>query len=61
MPTNAELLARDSDVVVRAWENIAEPTPLAFGRGIMVTDYEGKEYIDCSSGMFCVNVGHSHP
>ncbi len=61
MPTNVELLARDSDVVIRAWENIAEPTPLAFARGVVVTDYEGKEYIDCSSGMFCVNVGHSHP
>jgi len=61
MPTNAELLARDSKVVIRGWENIAEPTPLAHGQGAVVTDYEGKDYIDCSSGMFCVNVGHSHP
>lgn len=61
MPTNAELLARDSQVVIRGWENIAEPTPLARGQGVIVTDYEGKDYIDCSSGMFCVNVGHSHP
>jgi len=61
MPTNADLLSRDSRVVIRAWENIAEPTPLASAKGVMVTDYEGKEYIDCSSGMFCVNVGHSHP
>jgi 4-aminobutyrate aminotransferase-like enzyme len=61
MPTNSELLARDSQVVIRGWENIAEPTPLASAKGVVVTDYEGKEYIDCSSGMFCVNVGHSHP
>jgi 4-aminobutyrate aminotransferase-like enzyme len=61
MPTNAELLARDSRVVIRGWENIAEPTPLASGKGVIVKDYEGKEYIDCSAGMFCVNVGHSHP
>ncbi len=61
MPTNAQLLARDAQVVIRGWENVAEPTPLASGKGVVVTDYEGKEYIDCSSGMFCVNVGHSHP
>lgn len=61
MPNNAELLARDSQVVIRGWENIAEPTPLLRGQGVIVTDYDGKDYIDCSSGMFCVNVGHSHP
>jgi 4-aminobutyrate aminotransferase-like enzyme len=61
MPNNAELLARDSQVVIRGWENVAEPTPLARGKGVVVTDYDGKDYIDCSSGMFCVNVGHSHP
>ncbi len=61
MPSNAELLARDSRVVIRGWENIAEPTPLLRGQGAVVTDYNGKDYIDCSSGMFCVNVGHSHP
>ena len=61
MPSNAELLARDAQVVIRGWENIAEPTPLLRGQGVIVTDYDGKDYIDCSSGMFCVNVGHSHP
>ena len=61
MPNNAELLSRDSQVVIRGWENIAEPTPLLRGKGAVVTDYDGKDYIDCSSGMFCVNVGHSHP
>ena len=61
MSSNAELLARDAQIVIRGWENIAEPTPLLRGQGVIVTDYDGKDYIDCSSGMFCVNVGHSHP
>jgi 4-aminobutyrate aminotransferase-like enzyme len=59
--SNAELLAKDTKYVIRAWSSIAEPTPIARGQGALLYDYDGKSYIDCSSGMFCMNIGHSHP
>src|SRR5690606_2423632 len=56
-----ELRARDARCVVRAWAGEAEPTAIARGKGALVWDPDGREYIDCSSGLFAVNVGHSHP
>jgi len=31
------------------------------GHGAVVTDLEGREYIDCFSGVSVLNVGHTHP
>jgi 4-aminobutyrate aminotransferase-like enzyme len=31
------------------------------GRGITLTDVDGKEYYDLTSGMMCMVLGHSHP
>ncbi len=56
-----ELRARDAKCIVRAWAGEAEPTAIARGKGALVWDPDGREYIDCSSGLFAVNVGHSHP
>ncbi len=36
----------------------AEPVIYVRGRGSMVQDIEGREYIDGLSGLWCVNVGH---
>ncbi len=38
--------------------NTNGPLVLTKGRGSIVTDVAGKEYIDCSAGLWCVNVGH---
>jgi 4-aminobutyrate aminotransferase/(S)-3-amino-2-methylpropionate transaminase len=59
--SSEELLQKDARYVIRAWASIAEPTPVVEGRGAILIDPEGREYIDCSSGLFAVNVGHSHP
>jgi 4-aminobutyrate aminotransferase/(S)-3-amino-2-methylpropionate transaminase len=59
--SSEELLQKDAQHVIRAWTGIAEPTPVVEGRGAILVDPEGREYIDCSSGLFAVNVGHSHP
>jgi 4-aminobutyrate aminotransferase-like enzyme len=59
--SSEELLQKDAQYVIRAWTGIAEPTPVVEGRGAILVDPEGREYIDCSSGLFAVNVGHSHP
>lgn len=36
------------------------PLVLAEGKGIYVTDVDGKRYIDGLSGTFCVNLGHGN-
>jgi len=38
-----------------------EPIVLAEGNGAVVKDIEGKEYIDCWSGISVVNAGHCNP
>ncbi|MEE8402273.1 MAG: aspartate aminotransferase family protein, partial [Candidatus Hydrothermarchaeaceae archaeon] len=38
-----------------------QPIALVEGKGAVVWDSDGKEYIDCFSGLAVLNVGHSHP
>lgn len=38
-----------------------EPVVVASARGRTVTDEDGKEYLDCFSGISVVNAGHNHP
>jgi 4-aminobutyrate aminotransferase-like enzyme len=42
---------------VEAWHDIL----FMKGKGSTLTDSEGKEYVDCFSGVAVVNVGHCHP
>ncbi len=37
------------------------PFIVSAGRGALVKDLEGKEYIDLTGGWGCLNVGYSHP
>jgi len=37
------------------------PIALKSGRGIMVRDIEGREYIDCLAGAGALALGHNHP
>lgn len=39
----------------------AEPVALAKGQGMMVTDVEGREYLDFFGGILTVSLGHCHP
>src|SRR5205085_11732689 len=38
-----------------------QPLALETGKGMYVKDVEGKEYLDFSSGILTVSVGHCHP
>lgn len=38
-----------------------QPIALVKGEGAVVWDSEGKEYIDCFSGLAVLNMGHCHP
>ncbi|MCK5569239.1 MAG: aminotransferase class III-fold pyridoxal phosphate-dependent enzyme, partial [Spirochaetes bacterium] len=31
------------------------------GKGAVLTDIEGNEYLDCFSGVSVINIGHAHP
>lgn len=65
MPEKAELTAeklmtRDKEAVAPTLDRY---TQVAFSRaeGVYLYDIEGKKYLDFSSGIAVMNVGHSHP
>lgn len=37
------------------------PVVITHGRGVRVWDVDGKEYIDCTSGIGVASLGHAHP
>ena len=38
-----------------------KPVTIVHGKGVLVYDAEGKEYIDCAGGYGTCIVGHAHP
>jgi taurine--2-oxoglutarate transaminase len=38
-----------------------DPIPMARGEGVYFWDMDGKRYLDFSSLVICVNIGHGHP
>lgn len=38
-----------------------DPINVSHGKGVYLYDYSGKRYIDFSSGLMNVNIGHAHP
>ena len=53
----------DREHVFHSWS--AQSTPFNFvvasGRGVHVWDHAGREYLDFSSQLVNVNIGHQHP
>jgi L-2,4-diaminobutyrate transaminase len=37
------------------------PQIMAAGRGVRLRDHSGREMVDCSGGLWCVNVGYGRP
>ncbi len=60
---NADAIeAADKQYVMRPWTHPAgEPVIVAKGRGCVVTDIFGKDYLDFTAGYFVNNAGHCHP
>ncbi len=56
-----ELLARDEKYVIRPWTGTGEPVPVVEGRGCVIKDAYGKEFLDFTSGYFVNQAGHCHP
>jgi taurine--2-oxoglutarate transaminase len=61
--TNASVSARDRSSVFHSWsaQGALAPLPLAGGLGSTVWDVDGREYLDFSSQLVNVNIGHQHP
>lgn len=59
-PTTQEILQNNSDYTLFSWSKQAGLSPIAVerGEGVYLYDTEGKRYIDFSSGLMNVNIGH---
>lgn len=53
------IIEKDSKCVMQTYGR--QPLVLSEGKGAIVRDIYGKEYIDCVAGIAVNNVGHCHP
>jgi taurine--2-oxoglutarate transaminase len=66
MPDTAErqqIIDNNSEYTLFSWSKQKGNNPIAVesAEGVYLYDYDGKRYIDFSSGLMNVNVGHGHP
>ena len=61
--SNAEVRQADLSNVFHSWSAQATLNPMVFegGLGVKLWDFEGNEYLDFSSMLVNVNIGHQHP
>ncbi len=57
-----EIQKNNSDFTLFSWSKQKGISPIAVksGKGVYLYDYDGKKYIDFSSGLMNVNIGHGH-
>ena len=58
-----EVRANDRQYVFHSWsaQGQINPVPIAKGEGARMWDYDGNEYLDFSSQLVNLNLGHQHP
>ncbi len=61
--SNADISEADRSRVFHSWsaQGSLAPMPIVSGSGSVVWDAEGNEYLDFSSQLVNVNIGHQHP
>jgi len=59
-PKARELAKRDEKVISQSFVRFY-PLVIEGGKGCIVRDVDGNEFIDFNSGLVCLNVGHNHP
>ena len=59
--TTQDIIRKYSKYVISSCVKKLEPIVVAEGKGAVVRDLDGKEYIDCWSGISVVNSGHCNP
>lgn len=57
-----EIIHNNSEYTLFSWSKQKGTNPIAvkYGEGVYLYDYEGKRYIDFSSGLMNVNIGHGN-
>ena len=57
---SSEIVANNQDYTLFSWSKQKGTNPIAvkYGEGVYLYDYDGKKYIDFSSGLMNVNIGH---
>ena len=62
-PTNAEVASVDREHVFHSWsaQRLINPMPVAGGAGCEFWDHEGNRWLDFSSQLVNLNLGHQHP
>ena len=59
-PRGREIVQKDEQLISPSY-NRFYPLVVESGRGYILKDVDGNEYIDFASGLLCLNVGHCHP
>jgi taurine--2-oxoglutarate transaminase len=59
---NNQILQDNQDYTLFSWSKQKGTNPIAvkYGEGVYLYDYDGKRYIDFSSGLMNVNIGHGN-
>jgi taurine---2-oxoglutarate transaminase len=60
---SAEIVREDRDYTIFAWsvQGSANPVHLVSGQGVWFWDGEGNKWLDLSSQLINLNIGHQHP
>ncbi len=59
-PKAREIVEKDARVISQSFVRFY-PLVIDGGKGAVLRDVDGNEYIDFNSGLVCLNVGHCHP
>ena len=61
--SHAELVQRNKTYTLASWtaQNTWNPISMVRAKGVYFWDADGKRYLDWSSQLFNVNIGHGHP
>jgi taurine--2-oxoglutarate transaminase len=59
----AETVQKNKSYTLASWnaQGVWNPIPIERGEGVYIYDADGKRYLDWSSQLVNVNIGHSHP
>ncbi|MEO6931837.1 MAG: aminotransferase class III-fold pyridoxal phosphate-dependent enzyme, partial [Chitinophagaceae bacterium] len=62
MSSTSEIISESLDYTLFSWSKQKGIDPIAVksGKGVYLYDYDGKKYIDFSSGLMNVNIGHGN-
>ena len=61
--TNADVITADLSLVFHSWsaQGHIHPLPIAGGKGCEFWDHDGNRWLDFSSQLINLNLGHQHP